>query len=155
MKRRLLLVPFTVQIPAAERDPKLAEKLQAEWPAIFRWAIDGCLEWQRIGLAAPAIVITATDDYFAGEDSFGQWLDDCCDAEPNNDHKWDKVTDLFESWSAHVIRGGDKPESRKAFNELMGNRGFTACRKGNPQERCFSGVRLKPHGPGWTNNPEI
>ena len=27
MRRRLLLVPFTVQIPAAERDPELAEKL--------------------------------------------------------------------------------------------------------------------------------
>ena len=65
MRRRLLLVPFTVQIPPAERDPQLAEKLEAEWPAILRWCIDGCLEWQRIGLAPPAIVRDATDEYFA------------------------------------------------------------------------------------------
>jgi putative DNA primase/helicase len=54
MRRRLLLVPFTVQIPPAERDPYLARKLKAEWPAILRWCIDGCLQWQRIGLAPPS-----------------------------------------------------------------------------------------------------
>jgi putative DNA primase/helicase len=36
MHRRLLLVPFSVQIPKDERDPKLFEKLRAEWPAILR-----------------------------------------------------------------------------------------------------------------------
>jgi putative DNA primase/helicase len=50
MRRRLLLVPFTVQIPPAERDPELARKLEPEWPAILRWCIDGCLEWQRINV---------------------------------------------------------------------------------------------------------
>jgi hypothetical protein len=32
MRRRLHLIPFTVTIPEAERDPLLAEKLKAEWP---------------------------------------------------------------------------------------------------------------------------
>jgi tetratricopeptide (TPR) repeat protein len=41
-------VPFTVHIPEAERDPDLPGKLETEWPAILHWAIDGCLEWQRI-----------------------------------------------------------------------------------------------------------
>ena len=44
MRRRFLLVPFTVTIPEAERDLSLAEKLVAEWPAILRWDVDGCLE---------------------------------------------------------------------------------------------------------------
>jgi putative DNA primase/helicase len=68
MRRRLLLVPFTVQIPPAERNPNLAEKLKAEWPAILRWCIDGCLEWQRIGLTPPAIAREATENYLADED---------------------------------------------------------------------------------------
>jgi putative DNA primase/helicase len=34
MRRRMLLVPFTVQIPPEERDPDLPQKLKAEWPAI-------------------------------------------------------------------------------------------------------------------------
>jgi putative DNA primase/helicase len=143
MRRRLLLVPFTVQIPPTERDTKLAEKLEAEWPAILRWAIDGCLEWQRTGLAPPAVVTDATDEYFAGEDSFGQWLEDRCDADPGNNHKWDKVADLFTDWSVYAEAEGDRRVSKKAFNSLMSSRGFTACRKGTPTGRCFSGVRLK------------
>jgi putative DNA primase/helicase len=47
MRRRLLLVPFTVQIPPEERDPELPHKLEAEWPAILRWALDGCGESYR------------------------------------------------------------------------------------------------------------
>ena len=47
MRRRLLLVPFTVQIPPDERDPRLAEKLKAEWPAILRWCIDGAWNGSR------------------------------------------------------------------------------------------------------------
>ena len=63
MRRRLLLVPFTVQIPMEERDP--------DWPRSSRpsgrpssLGLDGCLEWQRIGLAPPASVREATDEYF-------------------------------------------------------------------------------------------
>src|SRR5205807_8085592 len=32
IRRRLFLVPFTVTIPASERDPRLREKLRAESP---------------------------------------------------------------------------------------------------------------------------
>src|SRR5262249_4040130 len=58
--RRLQLVPFTVTIPKDERDPRLGEKLKVERPGILNWMIAGCLEWQRIGLAAPAAVTEAT-----------------------------------------------------------------------------------------------
>ena len=68
MRRRMLLVPFTVQIPPEERDPELPAKLRAEWPAILRWAVDGCLEWQQIGLAPPKTVTDATDEYFDDQD---------------------------------------------------------------------------------------
>jgi putative DNA primase/helicase len=57
MKRRLLLVPFAVQIPPAERDPDLPRKLAVEHSAILRWCIDGCLRWQSMGLAPPQQVI--------------------------------------------------------------------------------------------------
>ena len=53
IRRRFNLVPFTVTIPPEERDPKLAEKLKAEWPGILQWMIEGCLEWQRTGSPRP------------------------------------------------------------------------------------------------------
>jgi putative DNA primase/helicase len=40
IRRRMLIVPFTVEIPPEQRDPKLPEKLKSEWPAILRWCIE-------------------------------------------------------------------------------------------------------------------
>jgi putative DNA primase/helicase len=69
MHRRLLLVPFSVQIPQDERDPKLFDRLKPEWPAILRWAIEGCLAWQALGLEPPASVLEATAQYFSDQDA--------------------------------------------------------------------------------------
>jgi phage/plasmid-associated DNA primase len=77
MRRRLLLVPFTVQIPKAERDKDLKHKLVPEHPAILRWCMDGCLQWQNMGLDPPAGVIEATEAYFSDQDTIGQWLEEC------------------------------------------------------------------------------
>jgi putative DNA primase/helicase len=66
IRRRMRLPPFNVKIPERDRDPDLPEKLRAEWQGILRWALDGCLEWQRTGLAPPAVVLEATNDYLAG-----------------------------------------------------------------------------------------
>src|SRR5262249_35786635 len=74
MRRRLLMVPWAVRIPEKERDKQLTKKLRKEWPAILRWMIDGCLEWQQIGLAPPKAVTEATDEYFADQDTIQQWL---------------------------------------------------------------------------------
>jgi putative DNA primase/helicase len=52
--RRLRLVPFTVQIPTEEQDRDLLVKLRAELPGILRWAVEGCLDWQRNGLKPPS-----------------------------------------------------------------------------------------------------
>jgi len=55
-RRRIQMIPFTVTIPEAERDLNLFNKLKPEWPGILRWALNGCLEWQRLGLAPPPVV---------------------------------------------------------------------------------------------------
>jgi P4 family phage/plasmid primase-like protien len=56
MRRRLHLVPFTVTIPSKRRDRTLPERLLAERDGILAWAVQGCLEWQRIGLQPPPAV---------------------------------------------------------------------------------------------------
>jgi putative DNA primase/helicase len=144
MRRRFLLVPFTVTIPEAERDVELAEKLVAEWPAILRWAVDGCLEWQRVGLAPPKTVLEATKEYFEAEDSITQWIEQECDSEPNNEHKWAPVADLFAKWAAFAKAGGDNAGSKKSFSEAMQARGYERGEKGHAKQRVFTGIRLNP-----------
>ena len=58
--RRVRVIPLTVEIPEAERDPDLLTKLRAEWPGILAWAVRGCLKWQREGLGEPDVVRSAT-----------------------------------------------------------------------------------------------
>jgi putative DNA primase/helicase len=83
MKRRFGIVPFTRK--PAKPDPDLPRKLLEEAPAVLRWMIDGCLDWQCSGLRRPSIVVSATDEYFSGQDMLAQWIEDECDAEPGND----------------------------------------------------------------------
>jgi putative DNA primase/helicase len=79
IRRRFNLIPFTQTIPPAERDLRLAEKLKDEWPGYLAWAIEGCLEWQRIGLAPPAAVVEATEDYLTEEDAIGRFIAERCE----------------------------------------------------------------------------
>jgi putative DNA primase/helicase len=76
-RRRFNIVPFNKR--PAMPDVELPEKLKAEWPAVLRWMVNGCLEWRRSGLGAPASVAAATDDYFESQDFFGRWIEDRCD----------------------------------------------------------------------------
>lgn len=141
MRRRLLLVPFTVQIPPAERDTRLAEKLKAEWPAILRWCIDGCLEWQRIGLAPPAIVRDATEEYFAAQDTLQQWLDDC--TEDAGQFAFSLTADLFASWKTWAEANNLKPGSAQALAESLAGHGFAKARD-NTGHRGFRNLAVKP-----------
>ncbi len=79
IKRRINMPPFEVTIPVHERDLQLAEKLKEEWPGILSWAIQGCLEWQRIGLAPPPAVIEATATYLAEQDAVGRFISERCE----------------------------------------------------------------------------
>jgi putative DNA primase/helicase len=76
--RRLRLIPFDVVIPAKERDPKLIDKLRAEWPGILAWLVRGCIDWQRHGLGDPAAVTEATRAYRKSEDVIGRFLEEQC-----------------------------------------------------------------------------
>ena len=78
IRRRIHLIPFTVTISPEKRNLKLGDELRKEWGGILKWAVAGCLEWQRIGLAPPAAVLDATADYLTAEDGFGRWIDECC-----------------------------------------------------------------------------
>jgi putative DNA primase/helicase len=63
-RRRFHIVPLVYKPPIVDKDLE-EKKLKPEWPGIFRWMIDGCLEWQRSGLMPPPIVIDTTQEYFA------------------------------------------------------------------------------------------
>jgi putative DNA primase/helicase len=143
MRRRLNLVPFDVKIPVPDRDKDLPEKLKAEWPAILAWAIDGCLEWQKQGLAPPTIVSAATDEYLEAEDAVGQWIGECC---ITGKTAYATSAALFASWKAWAERAGEFVPSQKRFSQNLQGRGFTPERDALTRAG-FRGIGMKPTEP--------
>jgi putative DNA primase/helicase len=125
IRRRLNLIPFEVVIPEAQRDKDLADKLRKEWPGILAWMIQGCLAWQREGLAAPASVTAATDRYLEAEDALGAWIEDCCERNPNSHTS---THELYESWKVWAIRSGYHERNEKWLTGKLDDAGFRAER---------------------------
>jgi len=76
--RRVLLVPFDVQIPRDERDERFGEKLWAERAGILAWLVDGLLAFLEMGLQPPIAVREATEEYREESDPLGTFLTTCC-----------------------------------------------------------------------------
>lgn len=139
MRRRFHLIPFTVKIAPEERDPHLPEKLRAEWPGILAWAIEGCLHWQKIGLAPPAAVIDATDEYLSSEDAIGTWLAERCNLDRS---LWGSSSALYVAWKAWAERNGEFAGSQRRFSQGLLGRGFV--KHDTMHGKGFLGLALRP-----------
>src|SRR5262249_51623648 len=95
IRRRMNLLPFVVEIPEAERDKKLGEKLKAEWPGSLYGRIQGCVKWQQQELNPPAIVTDATEGYLESQDDVQIFLDECCVAARS---EYDTVEHIWDGW---------------------------------------------------------
>ena len=126
--RRIRLIPFLVQIPAHERDPKLKGrngKLQAELSGILNWALEGLRKWQEDGLGVPQAVAEATSDYRTDMDVTGSFLKDrCIVAEGATVGSGD----LYDAYCAWCGENGEQTMGKKAFGATLTERGFTRDR---------------------------
>jgi putative DNA primase/helicase len=139
-RRRFNIVPFARKPKRV--DPELESKLKEEWPGILSWAIAGCLDWQANGLVRPQVVIDATADYFEQQDTFLQWLEECCETGAAFAAT---TSELFGSWSYFASGRGEKAGSRnKTFPDKMRAHGFTAIKDTDGiRGRGFSGVCVR------------
>jgi putative DNA primase/helicase len=136
MRRRFNMLPFVFK--PTEPDHMLEEKLKLEAPRILAWAIKGCLDWQKHGLARPNSVTIATDEYFEEQDVFGQWIDERCDTGPKY---WDTPTTLFNDWVKFAKAAGEDAGTQVTFASRMKKLGFRKAR--NMATRSFQGISLK------------
>jgi putative DNA primase/helicase len=139
IRGRFNLIPFTVTIPPEERDKNLSEKLKAEWPAILRWMIAGCLEWQRQGLNPPEEVLAATEDYLDSEDNVGTWLFEMCvtpDSYRDSEMRYQqarvqfvgsaevKQVDLFNCWKTYAEERNIPAKASSLLADQLVAKGF-------------------------------
>jgi P4 family phage/plasmid primase-like protien len=145
--RRIRLIPFNVVFKDAEeaaegekvKDKTLPERLAREMPGILAWAVRGCLDWQKHGLATPPAVTKATGDYREEMDQLGEFLAECI--EPAR-----TVTiaarDVLEAYTAWCSRNGVEPVSSTRFGRNITERGVKRGRTATGA-KGYEGIDIK------------
>lgn len=134
---RLAEIPFTYRISEAERDGDFEDKLKGEHEGVLRWLIDGAVEWYAKGLATPASVQKATDEFREESDVFGDFLDECTVDDPAAYTSSADLYAKYEEWAKNV---GVKPWTRRSVTEELKFRGYEYKR--TKSERGFNGIEL-------------
>jgi P4 family phage/plasmid primase-like protien len=138
--RRIRLIPFTETIAPTDQDKQLPEKLRSELAGILAWAVEGCIEWQREGLQAPAEVRKATGAYRSEMDVIGAFLADECEIGNGYKTSFKAVYERYSEWCAE---GGERPETGRKFNARLKERGrFEGRRSGPGGSNEWHGLRL-------------
>jgi phage/plasmid-associated DNA primase len=138
--RRFNRIPFSVTIPAEQINKNLTAELKQEAPGILAWMIEGCLEWQRIGLCPPKVVTDATDSYLESQDVLGEWLEECCE---RDSYGWVSSRDLFNSWQSWAEQRHEYVGSEKTFTGRLEDRGLLRKRSKDLTKHGFAGWKLK------------
>lgn len=98
--RRIVLVPFTVKIPKEKIDRNLAYKLRKEMPLIMKWAVDGCIMWQKEGLEKPQCIQQASDEYREEMDVLSKFVADCVEEGTSQDRiKANELYEVYCNWA--------------------------------------------------------
>jgi putative DNA primase/helicase len=116
--RRIHLIPFTMQIPTSKIDKNLKYKLAAELPGIFRWAVEGCLIWQREGLGMPHAVEAEVREYRREMDVISAFIEDRCSIGVNKSVQSSVLYDAYCDWAD---KGNEYRMSNTKFSIEVGN----------------------------------
>jgi P4 family phage/plasmid primase-like protien len=137
MRRRIQIVEFNVKPEVVDKE--LNAKLREEWPAILAWMVEGCLEWQQVGLNPPAVVKAASEEYFSDEDAVGRWLTERTEVDTSA-----TVTTqaLFESWREWANANGEYVGSQKRLASALIARKTERWQDGKTRRMGFRGIRL-------------
>jgi len=78
----------------------LLDKLKVEAAAILVWAVEGCLAWQRLGLAEPEEVRVANQDWQAESDPLQDFIVDCAELRPDAFCTSQDLRASYDNWAA-------------------------------------------------------
>jgi putative DNA primase/helicase len=116
----------------------LGEKLKAEAAGILRWAVEGCIEWQRDGLGDPTDLMSATAEYRREMDVIGDFLDERCTV---NSSMRVSAAALYAEYRKWCDGRGEQTLTQTAFGLRLKERGLVNGR--DTRGRHWTGVGLQ------------
>jgi putative DNA primase/helicase len=140
--RRILRVPFEHSIPGSERDPSVKARLTdpaIAGAAILAWAVEGCRDWQVLGLRVPERVKAATESYRQEQDPLKDFFSERCIFMPKAETKASELWRAYRDWAAE--NGERWPVTRQDFVKRLTARGCVE-RRGAKGVRFWRGVGL-------------
>lgn len=136
--RRMVLIPFNVQIPEHKVDKDLKWKLLREAPAILNWALEGCLMWQKEGLDMPDMIEKASQNYRREMDILDGFIYDCC--EVGEGYKV-RAKEFYQAYKRWVKENGEYEYSNTKFGKEMGKK---FSKEKDREGLYYEGIRLIP-----------
>jgi putative DNA primase/helicase len=124
--RRVMLIPFEVQVPTDKIDRKLSAKLQSECDGIFATLMRGLIDWRVNGLIEPEAVRLATSEYRDDSDDMGRFLRQCCvigEDLPGRPMRI-RTSSLFAIFEAWAAASGAFQMNNKQFASAIKAKGF-------------------------------
>lgn len=136
--RRLMLIPFDVQIPDEKVDKDLKYKLKREEVGILNWAVDGAVMWQKEGLNPPQSVLEASKEYRTEMDTLDLFVNDKCEVYKTYEAPAGQLFKLYKQWA---IDNSEYSMSKQKFGSEMKTK-FKYKKKNNG--RFYEGLEIRP-----------
>lgn len=137
--RRIRLVPFTVQIPDSEIELNYEKRFENEIDAIFSWAVQGELSWQKLGkLEEPVAVTRATSAYQEEMDALGDFLNN--DPIIHDRLKNTSVTNLYSAYKTWCEENNERKLTKKKLSIVLKERGYEQIRTSSA--RAWKGISI-------------
>ena len=135
--RRLSVIPFNLNLSEDEMDKHLKNKLKRELTAILNWAVEGYMEWQRIGLKEPQAIRDQRQEYRLEMDSVEAFIEDMCTTGPTCR---DTAKILYSAYREWASTNGQYMMSSTKFGREMAKKYPKLKSSGTIH---YKGVRLK------------
>jgi putative DNA primase/helicase len=103
-------------------DATLSDTLAAEAAGILGWAVRGCLDWQAQGLAAPSVVLQATQQYEQDSDVLAEFLAGACEVELDAEVSAADLFAHYQRWTEAQGMTERERLSRTAFGRKLSER---------------------------------
>lgn len=114
--RRIRLIPFEVNIE--HPDKQLKYKMREEMPQIMRWAVEGCMMYQKEGLEPPQRVLDSTNEYKSEMDLLETFMDACIVIDYTTKEQV-PANELYQIYTAWANENNEYVmTSRKFFTEI-------------------------------------
>lgn len=155
--RRLIIMPFDVQISEANVDPHLAAELMAELPGIFNWAVVGLRRLiQHGGFTSCNMCEAQKADHRRESNTVLEFVTACC---MTGESHAVVAQDLYQIYNTFMVERGRKPVAENHFGADMKRLGFEKFRVSaalrTARSRAYRGISLNDEGLDWAKRAKV